>query len=141
MAGLAGLNMIYEAVGMHASLLGFSIESMILGDDMLGQALRCVRGIEVTDATVSIDAMKEVCLGGPGHYLGHGQTLAMMQSEYVYPRLGDRLSPKEWAEVGKPDLLANARKRKREILDAPKKPVIDPAVDAAIRAKFRIHFT
>jgi trimethylamine--corrinoid protein Co-methyltransferase len=141
MAGLAGLNMIYEAVGMHASLLGFSIESMILGDDMLGQALRCVRGIEVTDATVSIEAMKEVCLGGPGHYLGHGQTLSMMQSEYVYPRLGDRLSPKEWAEVGKPDLLANARKRKREILDAPKKPVIDPAVDAAIREKFRIHFT
>lgn len=140
MAGLSGLNMVYEAVGMHASLLGFSLESLILGDDMLGQALRCVRGIEVNDETISIEAMKQVCLGGPGHYLGHGQTLAMMQTEYVYPRLGDRLSPKEWAEVGKPDLLANARKRKREILGAPKKEIVDAATDRAIREKFRIHF-
>jgi trimethylamine--corrinoid protein Co-methyltransferase len=140
MAGLSGLNMVYEAVGMHASLLGFSLESLILGDDMLGQALRCVRGIEVTDETISIEAMKQVCLGGPGHYLGHGQTLAMMQTEYVYPRLGDRLSPKEWAEVGKPDLLVNARKRKREILAQPKKPIVDAATDRAIREKFRIHF-
>lgn len=140
MAGLSGLNMVYEAVGMHASLLGFSLESLILGDDMLGQALRCVRGIEVNDETISIEAMKQVCLGGPGHYLGHGQTLAMMQTEYVYPRLGDRLSPKEWAEVGKPDLLVNARKRKREILGQPKKPIVDAATDRAIREKFRIHF-
>ena len=39
---------------MHASLLGFCFESLILGDDLLGQgpALRA-RGIEVTDETVS----------------------------------------------------------------------------------------
>ncbi len=141
MAGLAGLNLVYEAVGMHASLLGFCLESLILGDDMLGQALRCVRGIEVNEDTVSIEAMREVCLGGPGHYLGHRQTLAMMQREYVYPHVADRLSPKEWAEVGKPGLIARAIARKHQILDAPKKPIVDPATDAAIRAKFNIHFS
>jgi trimethylamine--corrinoid protein Co-methyltransferase len=31
MAGLTGLNMVYESVGMHASLLGFCHESLILG--------------------------------------------------------------------------------------------------------------
>ena len=50
MAGLTGLNMVYEAAGMHASLLGFCHESLILGDDLLGQAMRCVRGIEVNEA-------------------------------------------------------------------------------------------
>jgi trimethylamine--corrinoid protein Co-methyltransferase len=35
LAGLAGLNMCYEAVGMHASLLGFCLESLVLGDDLL----------------------------------------------------------------------------------------------------------
>jgi len=49
MAGLTGLNMVYEAAGMHASLLGFCHESLILGDDLLGQAMRCVRGIEVSE--------------------------------------------------------------------------------------------
>jgi len=97
MAGLSGLNMVYEAVGMHASLLGFCFESLILGDDMLGQCLRCVRGIEVTDDTLSLEVMRSVCLDGPGHYLGHDQTLDVMQSHYVYPALGDRTSPKEWS--------------------------------------------
>ena len=49
MAGLAGLNLVYESAGMHASLLGFSLESMIIDNDMLGQCLRCVRGIEVNN--------------------------------------------------------------------------------------------
>ena len=139
MAGLSGLNMVYEAVGMHASLLGFSLESLILGDDLLGQALRCVRGIEVTEDSVSLDTMKEVCLGGPGHYLGSSQTLNLMQRDYVYPAIADRLSPKEWAEVGKPDLIEQAIKRKRQILDAPRKANIDPVADKEIRKKFRIH--
>ncbi|MEV8467770.1 trimethylamine methyltransferase family protein [Fluviibacterium sp. DFM31] len=116
MAGLSGLNMVYEAVGMHASLLGFCMESLVLGNDLLGQVLRCVRGIEVTDETVSIDVMKAVCLGGPGHYLGQDQTLKLMQSEYVYPDVANRMSPKEWVEAGQPQLLDQARARKEAIL-------------------------
>ena len=36
MAGLSGLNMVYEAAGMHASLLGFCLESLVIDNDMLG---------------------------------------------------------------------------------------------------------
>jgi trimethylamine--corrinoid protein Co-methyltransferase len=139
LAGLAGLNMCYEAVGMHASLLGFCHESLILGDDLLGQAMRCVRGIEVTEDNTSIEAMKQVCLGGPGHYLGSEQTLQLMQSEYVYPKVANRMSPKEWNEAGKPLLLDTAIRRKEEIW-AKAGSVIDPVVDAAIRAKYPMHF-
>ena len=116
MAGLSGLNMVYEAVGMHASLLGFCHESLILGDDLLGQALRCVRGIEVSDETLGLAAMRETCLGGSGHYLGGSDTLERMERDYVYPRLADRSSPGEWAESGAPVLVEKAAARKREIL-------------------------
>ncbi|MCB1460110.1 MAG: trimethylamine methyltransferase family protein [Nitratireductor sp.] len=139
MAGLSGLNLVYEAVGMHASLLGFCLESLVLGDDMLGQVQRCIRGIDVTEDAVSIETMKQVCLEGPGHYLGHGQTLSLMQTEYIYPRIADRTSPKEWAEVGKPNLVKAATAHKNRILDAPRKPIIDPVFDKEIRAKFKIH--
>ncbi|MEM9332763.1 MAG: trimethylamine methyltransferase family protein [Pseudomonadota bacterium] len=139
MVGLSGLNMVYESVGMHASLLGFCLESLILGDDMLGQVQRCIKGIDVTEDTVSLDAMKSVCLEGPGHYLGHEQTLSIMQTEYVYPELADRTSPKEWGENGKPNLIKKAIERKRAILDAPNEGLIDPATDAAIRSAFNIH--
>ncbi len=139
MAGLSGLNMVYEAAGMHASLLGFSMESLILSDDSIGQAMRCVRGIEVNDDTMALDQMAEVCLGGPGHYLGTDKTLALMQSDFVYPRLGNRMSPKEWEEAEKPDLIEGATRRKKEIL-AQGLCQIDPATDQAVRARWKIYF-
>ncbi len=138
LAGLSGLNMVYEAVGMHASLLGFCLESMVLGDDMIGQALRCVRGIDVTEDSVSLDAMREVCYG-PGHYLGTDQTLALMQTEYCYPKVANRMSPKEWEEAQRPRLLEQARARKEAIL-ASARTTIPPDVDARVRAQFNIYF-
>ena len=124
---------------MHASLLGFCHESLILGDDLIGQAMRCVRGIEVTDETLALDQIAEVCLGGTGHYLGTGQTLGRMQKDYVYPTLGDRTSPKEWVEKGKPDLIQKAIARKETILSQ-RAPARFPAdVDQVIRDRFNIH--
>ena len=39
-----------------------------------------------------LDVIRQVCLDGPGHFLGSDQTLALMQREYVYPVVGDRTS-------------------------------------------------
>ena len=139
MAGLSGLNMVYEAVGMHASLLGFCLESLVLGDDLLGQVQRCVRGIDVTEDSVSIETMKSVCLEGPGHYLGHSQTLSLMQTEYIYPAVANRSSPKEWVENGRPDLIAKAIERKNRILAEAAPTLFDAATDRAIREKFKIY--
>ena len=138
MAGLSGLNMVYEAAGMHASLLGFCLESLIIDNDMLGQCMRCVRGIEVNEQTIGIEVMKDVCIDGPGHYLGHDQTIGLMQTEYVYPALGDRSSPKEWEELGKPNLVAEAVKRKQQILTGFTPQHISPDLDARLRDSYQI---
>ncbi|WP_164828882.1 trimethylamine methyltransferase family protein [Sinorhizobium meliloti] len=139
MAGLSGLNMVYEAVGMHASLLGFCLESLVLGDDLLGQVQRCIRGIDVTEDSVSLETMRSVCLDGPGHYLGHPQTLGLMQTEYIYPAVADRTSPKEWVEIGRPDLVARAIERKNRILADAAPSLIATEVDRAIRERFGIY--
>ena len=78
-------------------------------------------------------------MGGPGHYLGTDATLSRMQADYVYPTFGDRTSPKEWAELGKPDLIDKATARKEEILSMPSPARFDPLLDAQIRAGFNIH--
>ena len=62
-----------------------------------------------------------------------------MELDHVYPALGDRTSPKEWAEVGKPNLVAGATARKEAILAEPSNARFDPELDAAIRAAFNIH--
>ncbi|WP_425100401.1 trimethylamine methyltransferase family protein [Tropicibacter sp. S64] len=140
LSGLSGLNMIYEAVGMYASLLGFSPEGMVLGNDVIGQALRCVRGIDVSEDSLSLDVMKAVCLsGGPGHYLGTDQTLSLMQTEYLYPEIGNRMTPKVWEEAGRPELLKVAHDRVQTILQAAP-TMVAPDIDRAIRARFNIRF-
>ena len=136
MAGLSGLNLVYESAGMHASLLGFCLESLIIDNDMLGHCQRCVRGIEVTDAALSIDTIAEVCLNGPGHYLGNEQTLRLMQTEYFYPAIGDRFSPKEWNEKGKPDILSRAIAEKKRILAERFPRHVPKAIDDRLRARF-----
>ncbi|MDH3264408.1 MAG: trimethylamine methyltransferase family protein, partial [Paracoccaceae bacterium] len=140
LAGLSGLNLVYESGGMFASLLGFSPEGLVLADDLIGQALRCVRGIEVAEDLVGLEAMREVCLGGPGHYLGSTETLRLMEREYVYPKLADRNSPKEWEERGRPELLARAKARVQAILAQSTQPLVDPELDRKVRAKFNIQF-
>ena len=133
LAAQAGANLIYEAAGMQASLLGFCLEGMLVDDDMLGAVMRTVRGIEVNDDTLSVEVIREVCLQGPEHFLGHEQTLRLMQSEYVYPALADRNSPKEWREQGSPELFDQAHQRMLEILARHYPDHIDDTLDAKIR--------
>jgi trimethylamine---corrinoid protein Co-methyltransferase len=135
LAGLAGLNLVYESAGMHASLLGFCLESLIIDNDMIGHCLRCVRGIDVSDEALSVASIAEVCLEGPGHYLGHPQTLSLMQKEYFYPAVADRFSPKEWNEKGRPDMLTRAIAEKRRILETHFPRHVARDVDDALRAR------
>ena len=136
MAGLSGLNLVYESAGMHASLLGFCLESLIIDNDMLGMCQRCVRGVEVSDEALSVESIREVCIEGPGHYLGHGQTLKLMQTEYFYPAIGDRFSPKEWNEKGRPDILQRAIEEKKRILSTYFPSHISRAIDDRLRSRF-----
>jgi trimethylamine--corrinoid protein Co-methyltransferase len=137
-SAMTGINMLYEAAGMHASLLGFCLESLLIDNDMLGSINRNVRGIEVTDETLSIEVIRDTCISGPGHYLGSEQTLALMQKEYVYPHIANRMSPKEWYEAGRPELVARATARKREILSTYYPDYIPRHIDDAIRARHDI---
>lgn len=137
LVGNAGANLVYEAAGMQASLLGFSHESLVIDNDIIGATLRTVRGIEVDEASLSLDAMRAVCLEGPGHYLASPQTLELMQRDYVYPLVGDRTNPKEWIEQGSTDVLERARARTAALL-AGHFPGHLAGVDRAIRERFPI---
>lgn len=138
LAAHSGTNLVYESAGMHASLLGVCYESMVIDNDMLGAINRTVRGIEVNDETVSLQTMRDVCLDGPNHYLGHDQTLGLMQKDYIYPDVGDRSSPKEWYERAKPELNKTARQRVDTLLGSHFPTHIAAETDAAIRQKFDI---
>ena len=138
LVGNAGANLIYESAGMHASLLGFSLESLIIDNDIIGATQRTIRGIEVNDETLSFETIRDTCLNGPGHYLGSDQTLQLMETEYVYPAIGDRKSPNEWTEQGKTTAVERAMKKVDQILSNHFPGHVAPEVDAQIRERFPI---
>jgi trimethylamine--corrinoid protein Co-methyltransferase len=136
--GNSGANLIYESAGMHASLLGFCLESLIFDNDIIGAVQRTIRSIEVTEDSISLETIRQTCLEGPGHYLGSDQTLTLMQRDYVYPEVGDRMSPKEWVEKGRPTVLDRAMKRKTDTLASHFPAHVPTAIDDAIRAKMPV---
>jgi trimethylamine--corrinoid protein Co-methyltransferase len=138
LVGNSGANLIYESAGMHASLLGFSLESLVIDNDIIGAAQRTIKGIEVNEEKLSFEVIKDVCLNGPGHFLGSDQTLQLMQTEYLYPAVGDRKSPNEWTEQGSTDIAHRAHHRVEEILSTHFPAHIPEDVDAKIRSKFPV---
>lgn len=137
LAGLAGANVVAESAGMLGSLMGASFETMVIDNEMLGSVQRAIRGIEVTEDTLSYGVIAEA-VAGPGHYLGSGQTLELMRSEYLYPEVADRSAPSEWEEKGARDIREVARERVRELLATHYPDYIGREVDEKIRERFPI---
>jgi trimethylamine--corrinoid protein Co-methyltransferase len=138
LVGNAGANLIYESAGMHASLLGFSLESLVIDNDIIGMTQRTIKGIEVDEERLSFETIRDVCLHGPGHFLGSAQTLQLMQTEYLYPAVGDRRSPNEWLEQGALDVTARAMRKVQEILASHYPSHVPEAVDAIIRQRYPV---
>jgi trimethylamine--corrinoid protein Co-methyltransferase len=137
LAAQTGCNNVSESAGMLGSLMGFSLESLIIDNDMLGTVLRTIRGIEVNEETLSYHVI-ESAVRGEGHFLRADQTVALMRTEYEYPALADRLPPNQWQENGSPDIRAQAAERVRQILSSYYPTYIDPEVDKRIRDRFPI---
>ncbi len=134
---LAGGNHVGLAAGGHASNLGFSLESLVIDSDMLGGVLRAIRGMEVDDDTLSVDAIGEV-IDGEGHFLDHPQTVARMEGYFHYPRFADRSTIQEWEQGGE-DIMDRAHRHVCEVLASHYPDHIPVEVDQAIRERFDIH--
>ena len=93
---------------MLGSLMGCSFESMVIDNEAAGMISRTLRGIEVSDDTLSVDVIHE-CAIDPGHFLGNAQTLQYMETEYVYPTLMDRELTDTWEKAGRQDMFERSR--------------------------------
>ena len=136
-AALSGANMVMMTMGGLADNVAYSPEALIIDESMLSGVLRTVRGIEVDDKTLAIDSI-EHAINGAGHFLSDDLTLEMMESEFVYPQLADRLSIDEWKEQGANDVRERARANMFAILDEHYPQHLSPQDDARIRQRFDI---
>ena len=136
-AALAGTNFAHHAAGFLENMLCVAYEQYVIDDEVNGSVMRLVRGIEVSDDTLSVNLIDIVCRG-EGHYLVTDQNLDLMRTEFYYPHTADRLSRHAWEASGALDMRERARERAREILATHTPQRLDPDVDDAIRARFDI---
>ena len=133
----AGAHFITQAAGTQASLMGTSLEAYVIDNDMLGAILSAHTAIEVSDDTLDAGAIHDAATGA-GHFLGEATTLARMNSDFLYPAIGDRRSSGEWQDDGQPDIWRRAHERVRESLAAPPRQLVDPALAARIESRFAL---
>ena len=119
----AGADIITQAAGAQASLMGASLEAYIIDNDMLGSILSAHTAIDVSPETLNLTAM-QAAITGAGHFLGEAETLARMNSDFLYPQIGDRRSIAEWQDAGGLTVWDRAHEQVRAILDAPPADVI-----------------
>jgi trimethylamine--corrinoid protein Co-methyltransferase len=132
---LAGANFIHHAAGMLEDMSTIAYEQFVMDNELLGMAMRAVRGIEVNDETLALDAIDRV--GPGGHYLMDEHTLRYMRTEHYYPSaIFDRQGREMWEEAGATDAWARAKEVARRILAEHQPEPLDPAVDAWIRERF-----
>jgi trimethylamine--corrinoid protein Co-methyltransferase len=137
LAAHAGSNLITQAGGMQASLMGCALESYVIDNDMLGSILKSLSPIEVNETTLALATIDEV-VHGDGHFLGQPETLQRMQTDFLYPEIGDRRSIDEWQDDGARDIREVARARTRDILQRHYPRHLSAAIDDELRAKFDI---
>ena len=137
MAAYSGADFVYESVGMTASLMGCSLESFVIDNEMINSIRRTMHGINVNDSSLSVEVIDEACRG-EGHYLGNNQTLELMETEFIYPVLASRESIDDWQRNGRKDINERAKEIVHQILSTTHPAHIKDDLDDIVRDKFEI---
>ncbi len=136
-AAHAGANMITQACGMHAGLMGVSLESYVIDNDMLGAILRSLAPIEVSDETLATQEIASV-VAGEGHFLGRAETLRRMTGDFLYPGISDRRPRELWEASGSPDIRSVANEHVKSCLREHFPSHLDRSTRNRLRQEFDI---
>jgi len=114
MAGLAGMNFIYDAAGSLDGSLTISLEKIVIDSELAGMVARTLDGINITEETLAVD---EICKVGPtASYLSSPFTSRMFRREHFLPDLVDRKSRETWQKDGGKDMVERAKEKVKWVL-------------------------
>ena len=135
LGALAGINVI-SGPGMLYFENCLSYEKLVIDDTICGMAERLVRGIDVNDETLALEAIRRV--GAGGHFLADKHTIEWFKKELFIPsELVDRQDLKLWKEQGSKDTFKRAKEVAQKIIrdhkPEPLPPDIEKKLDSVTR--------
>ena len=125
-AALAHGNMILHSGGWLEGGLCASFEKLIIDMEMAQMMAETLQPITVDDASLALDAIREV--GAGGHFFGAAHTLARYQNAFYAPIVSDWSNFETWQENGAQTATQRAHQLYKDLLDAFEPPPLAPGV-------------
>jgi trimethylamine---corrinoid protein Co-methyltransferase len=112
---MAGSNLTHDAGYQGFGLVG-SLEQIVVVDEFVGMNRRLTAGIEVSDATLALNAIADV--GPGGEFVSHSHTRRHYREALWRPTVLTRASRAAWEADARADLSERARRRAISLLAA-----------------------
>ena len=129
---MGGAHLVEHAAGwMHGGLTA-SFEKLILDAEMLQMMAAYFQPIAVTEATLAVEAIREV--GAGGHFFGASHTMDRYETAFYTPLISNWDNHPQWLERGGVQTRERANTVWKQMLAEYEQPALDPAVDEALRA-------
>ncbi|MDV0446928.1 Glycine betaine methyltransferase [Methanosarcinaceae archaeon Ag5] len=130
MAALGGANTIYGA-GMLELGMTFSMEQLIIDNDIIQMVKKAMEGIPVSEETLGVDQIKKVGIGNNFLALKKTRELVDLPSS---PKLIDRMMFGDWASAGSKDIATRAHDVYVDVMKNHEVPAIDKDIYASMKA-------
>lgn len=124
-ARLGQADIVMHAAGWLEGGLSASPEKLVIDAEILQGINAALSAVEVSDATLALDAVREV--GPGGHFFGAAHTMARYTDAFYTPLLSDWSNFGTWAAAGSRGTLDRARGLVAALLEAHEPPPMDPA--------------
>jgi trimethylamine--corrinoid protein Co-methyltransferase len=109
---LTGANIVHD-VGYMSGANQYSLQTLVIGDELIEAMRRFMGGMVVNEETLALDVIDEV--GPDGHYLAHDHTMKHFRKEW-YPQLLSVGKYTDWVAAGSKTMAERASDRVDEIL-------------------------
>ena len=126
----AQASMIKHAAGWLHGGLTASFEKLIVDADLLQMMAVWLKPIEVSDATLGLDAISEV--GPGGHFFGCDHTMERYETAFYQPLVSNWDNYETWLERGSVSSEQRANTIWKQLLEDYEQPPIDAAVNEAL---------
>lgn len=123
LVALAGGDFIHDAAGLMEFATTVSKEKLVIDNEILGMVYRAVRGIEVNENTLALEAIRAA--GPGGNFVANRHTRKYMHKEHYMPTLSNRERRDIWAGGGSKTTAERANDVVVDILGAPPQKVMD----------------
>jgi trimethylamine--corrinoid protein Co-methyltransferase len=119
--------------GNYESSTTIDLVQLVIDDEIFGMIARVMRGIEVNDDTLGLEAIRRVGAGTEKTYLTDKHTLKYFRTEYFKPKTFTRSLRATWESEGAKDLSERAKERVNRILKEYKPVPLPEAVAKEMR--------